>query len=245
VRSATVIVSALVHVLVFGYALRVSSQNKRRATSVAVVGEKKKPQEKKPEDKPKPPPKPKLASARPEPREAPAPSKAEAPPPPSDTPAPVDTGLTLDSGDAPGIVVPSKGAAQGGKGPSGPARPQQAAPVAEKSNKKVKANQPSENPDEDTCTEAPSKPVPVTRPSEIEYTQDARANNVEGRLVLKIVIGADGAVADVVVEKSVDPSLDAAAVAAVKTWTFKPAIRCGKGVAGGIFRLAKTFELGD
>jgi TonB family protein len=87
--------------------------------------------------------------------------------------------------------------------------------------------------------------VPVNRPSEIEYTQDARANNVEGRLVLRITVGADGAVADVVVEKSVDPSLDAAAVAAVKTWSFKPSTRCGKAMAGGVFRLAKTFELGD
>src|SRR6185312_5027438 len=104
---------------------------------------------------------------------------------------------------------------------------------------------PSDNPEEDTCTEAPSKPAPVTRPSEIEYTQDARANNVEGRLVLRVTIGADGAVADVVVEKSVEPAIDAAAVAAVKTWTFKPAMRCGKAMAGGVFRLAKTFELGD
>jgi protein TonB len=244
VRSATVIVSALVHVLVFGYALRVSSQNKRRATTVAVVGEKKKAEEKKKEEKPKAPPKPKVvASARPEPHEAPAPTKMEAPAP-SAAPAPVDTGLTMDSSDAPGIAVPTKGAAAAPKGPSGPAPTQQATKAGEKV-KKVKANTPSDNPEEDTCTEAPTKPVPVTRPSEIEYTQDARANNVEGRLVLRIVVGADGAVADVVVEKSVDPSLDAAAVAAVKTWTFKPAIRCGKGVAGGIFRLAKTFELGD
>jgi protein TonB len=243
VRKATVIVSAIVHVLVFGYALRVSSQQKRRATTVAVVGPKKKAEEKKP-DKPKAPPKPKVvASARPEPREAPAPSKVEAPTP-SAAPAPVDTGLTMDSSDAPGIVVPQKGAAQAPRGPSSQA-PAAAGPKPGEKVKKVKANTPSDNPEEDTCTEAPSKPVPVTRPSEIEYTQDARANNVEGRLVLKIVIGADGAVADVVVEKSVDPSLDAAAVAAVKTWTFKPAIRCGKGVAGGIFRLAKTFELGD
>jgi protein TonB len=243
VRKATVIVSAIVHVLVFGYALRVSSQQKRRATAMAVVGEKKKAPEKKPKkpEKPKTEPKPKVASARPEPREAPAPSRMEAPTP-SVAAAPVDTGLTMDNSDAPGIVVPPKGGAAAPKGPSGPAP---AAGDKHDRLKKAKANTPSDNPEDDTCTEAPSKPSPVTRPSEIEYTQDARANNVEGRLVLKITIGADGAVADVQVEKSVDPSLDAAAVAAVKTWTFKPAIRCGKAMAGGVFRLAKTFELGD
>ncbi len=242
-RNATIIVSAIVHVLVFGYALRVSSHQKRRASTVAVVGEKKKPEQKKP-DKPKAPPKPKVvASARPEPHEAPAPSKAEAPTP-SAAPAPVDTGLTMDNSDAPGgIALPPKGGPQAPKGPAAPA-PAAGSKPGDKV-KKVKANTPSENPEEDTCTEAPSKPMPVTRPSEIEYTQDARANNVEGRLVLKITIGADGAVADVQVEKSVDPSLDAAAVAAVRTWTFKPAIRCGKAMAGGVFRLAKTFELGD
>ncbi|HEX9103213.1 MAG TPA: energy transducer TonB, partial [Polyangia bacterium] len=44
---------------------------------------------------------------------------------------------------------------------------------------------------------------------------------------------------------SVDAALDAAAVAAVKTWTFKPAMRCGKPMSGGVFTLARRFELGD
>jgi len=47
------------------------------------------------------------------------------------------------------------------------------------------------------------------------------------------------------VQGSVDAALDAAAVAAVKTWTFKPAMRCGKAMAGGVFTLARRFELGD
>ena len=101
------------------------------------------------------------------------------------------------------------------------------------------------NPDEDNCTEAPSKPAPLTRPSEIEYTQDARANGIEGRLILRITVGADGSVTGVDVQGSVEAALDAAAVAAVKTWTFKPAMRCGKPMAGGVYTLARRFELGD
>jgi protein TonB len=99
--------------------------------------------------------------------------------------------------------------------------------------------------EEDTCSEAPSKPVPVTRSTEIEYTQEARAGGIEGRLVLKIYIAADGSVEKVDVVSSVDPALDAAAIAAVKTWTFKPAIRCGKPMGGIAFTLARRFELGD
>ena len=63
--------------------------------------------------------------------------------------------------------------------------------------------------------------------------------------MLRITVGADGVVADVQVQSAVDPALDAAAVAAVKTWTFKPAMRCGKSMAGGVFTLARRFELGD
>ena len=103
---------------------------------------------------------------------------------------------------------------------------------------------PKDNPEEDNCTEAPSKPSPLTRPSEIEYTQEARANGVEGRLILRITVGADGSVADVQVQGSVDAALDAAAVAAVKTWTFKPAMRCGKADGGRRLHAGATVRAG-
>jgi TonB family protein len=56
---------------------------------------------------------------------------------------------------------------------------------------------------------------------------------------------ADGNVTDVKVITGVDPALDAAAIATVKTWRFKPAMACGKPVAGGTYRIARRFELGD
>jgi protein TonB len=97
---------------------------------------------------------------------------------------------------------------------------------------------------EEHCTEEPSKPEPVFK-TEIEYTAAARADGIEGKLKLRLVVGADGAVLSVVVLASVSPELDAAAVAAVKQWRFRPAMACGKPVAGGTYVIARRFELGD
>lgn len=237
-----VIASAALHVVVFGLALTVSrSKAARRATAVAVVGaEKKKP---KPEDKPKPPPpKPKLvASAKAEPRGEPKPAPV-AETAPSHAPAPVDTGLTLGNDDGPGMALPSA-AKPGPKAAAATGAKEKSGPV--KKEKVVAPKGDIHHEEEDNCTEAPSKPVPAQRPSEIEYTQEARANGIEGRLVLKITVGADGSVVSVEVLSSVDPTLDASAIAAVKTWVFKPSLRCGKAMAGGVFTLARRFELGD
>jgi protein TonB len=97
----------------------------------------------------------------------------------------------------------------------------------------------------DDCTEEPSKPVVLARPTDIEYTQKARTDGIQGRLVLQVTVGADGSVSDVKVVKSVEAGLDAAAVAAVQTWRFRPAMRCGKPTGGGLYTIAQRFELGD
>jgi len=97
---------------------------------------------------------------------------------------------------------------------------------------------------EEHCTEEPSKPEPVFK-TEIEYTAAARAEGIEGKLKLKVVVGGDGSVLSVEVLSSVSPELDAAAVAAVKRWRFRPAMACGKPIAGGTYVLARRFELGD
>ena len=97
---------------------------------------------------------------------------------------------------------------------------------------------------EERCTDEPSKPEPVFK-TEIEYTAAARAEGIEGKLKLKIVVGADGSVLSVDILASVSPELDAAAVAAVKQWRFRPAMACGKPIAGGTYVLARRFELGD
>lgn len=233
-RNAFIIGSLAIHVLVFGYALKVSQKKKTRVAT-AIVMEKKKEVE-----KPKPKPKPIVQKPKLEPTPEPTPLK-NAPTHSTETaPPPVDTGLTMDNSSAPGIDV----------GPKGPVAPKQGGAASkqtshDKPKEKVLGGTSKQNPEEDSCSEAPSKPAPLTRPSDIEYTQEARANGVEGRLILRITVGKDGSVSNVEVQSSVDGSLDAAAVAAVKTWTFKPAMRCGKPMAGGVFTLARRFELGD
>lgn len=227
-----IIGSLAIHVLVFGYALRVSEKKKRRAATAVVVAKKKEP------EKPKPKPKP-AVQKRVEPKPEPVPLKNAPTHAPEPAPEPVDTHVTMSNDNGPGIDVgPKKGEA-----PRQQSAPKQAS--HDKAKEKVLGGTAKGNPEDDNCTEAPSKPSPLTRPSEIEYTQDARANGIEGRLILKITVGADGSVTDVQVLGSVDGSLDAAAVAAVKTWTFKPAMRCGKPMAGGVYTLARRFELGD
>jgi TonB family protein len=94
------------------------------------------------------------------------------------------------------------------------------------------------------CDEEPTRPEPIFKP-EIEYTAAARSEGIEGRLVLKLTIAADGSVAQAEVVSAVDPGLDASALATVKRWRFKPAMRCGRPVSGGVYKLAQRFELTD
>jgi TonB family protein len=63
------------------------------------------------------------------------------------------------------------------------------------------------------------------------YTKEARAKKIEGAVILKVVVAADGTVSDVTVRKGLDDGLDANAVSAVKTWKFKPAEKDGQPVA--------------
>lgn len=62
------------------------------------------------------------------------------------------------------------------------------------------------------------------------YPDIAREAGVDGQVVVQALVGKDGRVKDTRVVKSV-PMLDAAAVAAVKQWVFKPALSNNKPVA--------------
>src|SRR6266849_3881821 len=63
-----------------------------------------------------------------------------------------------------------------------------------------------------------------------DYTQEAKARRIEGSVLLDVVVGANGAVSDVKVAKSLDSvyGLDTQAVNAAKEWTFKPGMKDGK-----------------
>ncbi len=62
------------------------------------------------------------------------------------------------------------------------------------------------------------------------YPDIAREAGVDGTVAIQVLVGKDGKVKDTKVVKSI-PMLDAAAVAAVKQWVFKPALSNNKPVA--------------
>jgi protein TonB len=241
-RGKTLFISVALHALAVGFLIWLSRPGAdRRSTAFAVVTPEKKKPEAKPEPPKPPPPAPKPPKKEPVaevPAAAPAPTPAPEPTP-APRPAAVSTGLTLGNdgpGGAGGVAVAGLT-----HGPSTPGDSTKAAPKRE--HEAVKPPPPP--PDEDNCTEAPSKPVPLVKTMEIEYPAAARANGVEGRLVLTVTVASDGTVLKVEVANSVEESLDAAAMAAVRTWRFKPAFACGKPVNGGVFTVARRFELGD
>jgi TonB family protein len=73
----------------------------------------------------------------------------------------------------------------------------------------------------------------VTRRVQPDYTPEALANRIEGKVGLETVVLADGTVGDVKVTESLDSiyGLDANAVKAMKLWEFKPGMKDSKPVA--------------
>jgi len=73
-------------------------------------------------------------------------------------------------------------------------------------------------------------PRPLYTP-EPKYPRTARTRKVQGIVKLSVTIGMDGQVHDVKVAQSLEPSLDADAIDAVKKWKFAPATKDGTPVA--------------
>jgi protein TonB len=240
-RETMIIASLAVHGAIAVAALSAAHDKKvRRATTVSLAEqEKKKPEAAKPPPPPPPPPRPRPAPRPAAPTPAPAAAPAPAPAAPA---APVQTdtvmsnevGMDMGTGQRPREEVkPAPAPAHPKPAPAHPSGP-------------VKPDRPAGPVDDSTaaCTEPPGKPEPTLK-TEIAYTDEARAAGVEGRLVLRVTVDAAGLVTDVVVVNGVDPALDAAAIATVKTWRFRPALACGKAVAGGQYTIARRFVLGD
>jgi protein TonB len=211
----------------------------RRTFSVQMTETaKKKPPPPKPQAAKPPPPKPKPVAPVEAPKAAAAPRVAEAPAPKL-TFEPVLTGIEMTNDDSPGgVVIPVRAPAAAAPTPTKVAS-------FEPEARRRRSHDLGAGPQlEQGCHEEASKPEPVFK-TEIEYTHAARAEGIEGKLKLKLIVGADGSVVGVEILASVSPELDAAAVAAVRQWRFKPAMACGKPVAGGTYIIARRFELGD
>ena len=235
-RWATVIVSVGLHL---GVALSLVTVAERKGLgkktiTVAVTRDEKK---KKEEPKP-PPPKPIAKPAAPKPA---APTKAEASAPARA--APVATNLAMSNADldvGPGIGL------EGRAKPTAAA----AAPVKVASNISAERTRRAKEElgagsEDQPCTEDPSKPTPISQTA-IDYTvyPQAQADGIEGKFKARLAIDTNGEVIGVDVVTSIDPGFDAAIVAALKRWRFKPAMACGKPVASSM-PFSARFELGD
>ena len=75
------------------------------------------------------------------------------------------------------------------------------------------------------------------------YPADAIASQTSGKVVMRVLVGADGSVKDVVVEESVPAGVfDAVAVEAAHKWQFTPAVKDGEPVEGWV-RVPVHFDL--
>ena len=86
-----------------------------------------------------------------------------------------------------------------------------------------------DNPGEGEFVYFEDPPAPVNAPPPA-YPEMAREAQVQGTVILHVLVGKDGRVKDVKVKRSVN-LLDQAAMAAVRNWVFKPALSQNKPVA--------------
>jgi periplasmic protein TonB len=85
-------------------------------------------------------------------------------------------------------------------------------------------------------------PPRVLREVKAGYTEDARRANIEGEVVLEIVVRRDGSVSDVKLLNGLPRGLNERAIAAVRQWRFAPATRLGQAV-DVIVEVAVEFKL--
>jgi len=232
-RLSTVISSVVLHVALAAGLIAVAQKRelRHRAISVAVQDEKKK-------AKPKPaaPPKPivhAIVAKASAPKAAPA-SSAPAP----KAAAPVAMNLAMSNAGmdvGPGI------------GLQGRAERPIAAPVKVASALSERRTQRTkEEAGLIACEEEPTQPEVEVQTPALDYTiyPQAQADGIEGKFKARLTVGANGEVESVTVLHGLEPAFDAAIVAALKRWRFKPAMACGKAVVGTIPVTAR-FELGD
>ncbi|WP_426756373.1 energy transducer TonB [Myxococcus sp. Y35] len=188
--------------------------------------------EAKPPPPPPPPPKPKLA-----PKPAP-PAVAKAPPPPPAAPV---------VAPAP-IVVPKEVPLE--KPPESATETVAAAPIAVGgTGTLVPGGVVGGVPGGDTLAGGGGRAAPINLPESgtppeplasnltPEYPAEARSKGLEGMVILKGVVGVDGRVTQLRVMRGDEP-FASAAMAAAKTWRFKPAIVAGQPTA--VFRIFKV-----
>jgi TonB family protein len=74
------------------------------------------------------------------------------------------------------------------------------------------------------------RPVPLNNPTP-QYTEEARKNGVEGVIIARVLVGADGNVQQVRIVRGLPDGLDEMAIRAAYRLKFKPAMKDGKPAA--------------
>jgi periplasmic protein TonB len=234
-RLTTVVLSVGLHIgLAVGLvAVAQKRELRRRAISVAVQDEKKKAKPPKPPTPPRPIVHPAVAKVEPvAAKAAAAPAHAAA--------APVAMNLAMSNAGldiGPGIGLEGRA-----KPTAAPVKVASAISERRTQHTRDEAGGGTDAP----CQEEPTKPEAIVK-TPLDYTlyPQAQADGLEGKFKARLTIDADGQVASVDVLGSIEPAFDAAIVAALQRWRFKPAMACGKAVGGGTFVVSRTFELGD
>jgi periplasmic protein TonB len=236
-----VVISAALHVALATGLVAVAKNRdvRRRAISVAVQDAKKK---EPPKAKP-PAPKPIAKPAAPKPA-APTPAPSAAPSHVAHA-APVAMNLAMGNSAGSGGLDIGPGIGLHGRADAPPpaaAQTKVASAISDSRTKRLKEAADADEP----CNEEPTKPEPTFK-TEINYSvyPQAQQDGIEGKLKLRFTISETGEVSQVDVLAGIDPGLDAAVVAAAKNWRFRPAMACGKPVAGGTYVFAARFELGN
>lgn len=235
-RLTTVVLSVGLHIgLAVGLvAVAQKRELRRRAISVAVQDEKKKDKPAKPPAPPRPIVHPAVAKVEP------VAPKASAEPVAHAADAPVATNLSMSNAAL--DVGPGIGLEGRAKPTAAPTKV--ASAISERRTQRTR-DEAGGSPDA-PCQEEPTKPEAIVK-TPLDYTlyPQAQADGLEGKFKARLTIDADGQVSSVEVLGSIDSAFDAAIVAALQRWRFKPAMACGKPVGGATFVVARTFELGD
>ncbi|MBL8924451.1 MAG: energy transducer TonB [Myxococcaceae bacterium] len=174
-----------------------------------------KPEPPKPDPPKAKPPPVKVAEVKPPPEQAPPPPNQEPPPETDAKPVPLVVGISLSSTTEGGSFAVNTGNTTYGKADSTPTNP--ADVKAYRAPKYVPPG------GADTQPEVANEFKPP-------YPDDAKKNEIEGTVVLKVTIDEDGKVTDVKVLKGLGYGLDEASIAAMRRFKFKPATKGGEAV---------------
>lgn len=160
-----------------------------------------------------PPPPVKVAVVKPPP-DAPPPPNEEPPPEASTKPVPLVVGISMSSTTAGGTFAVGVGNTTYGKADK---------PVDPSTVQAYRAPKYVPPGGADTQPEVASEFKPP-------YPEEAKKNEIEGTVVLKVTIDENGVVTDVKVLKGLGFGLDEAALAAMRKFKFKPATKGGEMV---------------